>query len=513
MAYKRLSRRRFLTSGAGAAGLLAFPLLCSTDAAEIASSKSLPAIEEVDALLASFESLCGGCAHASNAGCIVYPNHLPFSFRYGDEHSGEVLRRWSFVKNVLSSGSDTITHEFRYTDHVSNMEARVVATRFKHYPVLEWVVYLRNGGSSNSFIFTDIQALNLDLASPEPHAPVVHYAQGGTATGADFRPLERELSLADPLLLEPGGGRSSSEILPYFNIDVGGRGAILACGWTGEWKTSFVRSADRVTLGAGMSRTHLLLRPGEEIRTPLTSILFWNGERINAHNVFRRYVLAHHRPKQNGAPAKMPICNGNWGGTPAATHLINIDQIISHNLPMDYYWIDAEWYGSGSWWQNTGNWNVNRSLYPGGMKPISDRLHAAGRKFLLWFEPFRVSPGTPWYFEHEAWLLSVPKEKELRGISSRTDVRWTEAESRHNVFNEHDKLWNLAIPEARQFVTNFISQKIEQDGIDCYRQDFNFAPEEFWNAADAPDRKGITQIRWVEGLYASGTSCAGVIQT
>ena len=35
-----------------------------------------------------------------------------------------------------------------------------------------------------------------------------------------------------------------------------------------------------------------------------------------------------------------------------------------------------------------------------------------------------------------------------------------------------------------------------------YRQDFNTDPEKFWIAADAPDRVGMTEIRYIEGLYA-----------
>ena len=60
----------------------------------------------------------------------------------------------------------------------------------------------------------------------------------------------------------------------------------------------------------------------------------------------------------------------------------------------------------------------------------------------------------------------------------------------------------MGIPEARRFLTDFISQQIGEFGIDCYRQDFNFAPLEFWRNADAPDRQGMTEIRWVEGFYA-----------
>ncbi len=71
-----------------------------------------------------------------------------------------------------------------------------------------------------------------------------------------------------------------------------------------------------------------------------------------------------------------------------------------------------------------------------------------------------------------------------------------------NQIQENDRLFNLAIPEARQFLTDFISAKIDEFGLDCFRNDANIAPLEFWRAADTPDRQGITEIRWVEGFYA-----------
>ena len=38
--------------------------------------------------------------------------------------------------------------------------------------------------------------------------------------------------------------------------------------------------------------------------------------------------------------------------------------------------------------------------------------------------------------------------------------------------------------------------------IHTYRNDFNIAPLPFWRQNDPPDRQGISEIRYVEGLYA-----------
>jgi len=84
---------------------------------------------------------------------------------------------------------------------------------------------------------------------------------------------------------------------------------------------------------------------------------------------------------------------------------------------------------------------------------------------------------TPWWREHPQWFL-------------------------HGAGGD-EAILNLGDPDARRFVTDFISERIRTWKIGCYRQDFNGEPPlPFWNAADVPDRVGMSEIRYVEGLYA-----------
>jgi alpha-galactosidase len=281
---------------------------------------------------------------------------------------------------------------------------------------------------------------------------------------------------------------------------------IFAIGWSGEWAADFSRdeAGKNARVRCGMANTHLTLHPGEEIRTPRVAVLFHEGGSLpHGQNLLRAFLLAHHRPKAGGIPLEPIRLNGNWGGTSAKDHLENIKTIVDHDLPVDYYWIDAEWFGQGPWHRTTGDWTPKADLYPQGFRPLADALHASGRKLLLWFEPERVCEGTPWYEEHKDWLLDVPKEKRhYNWGTSQADPEWVAWESARNQIRENDRLFNLGDPAARAFLTDFISNRITEFGLDCFRHDANIAPLEFWRAADAPDRQGMTEIRWVEGLYA-----------
>ena len=63
-------------------------------------------------------------------------------------------------------------------------------------------------------------------------------------------------------------------------------------------------------------------------------------------------------------------------------------------------------------------------------------------------------------------------------------------------------LVNLGNPAARKGITQIVSSLIREGGLAWYRQDFNTDPEKFWSDADPADRVGMTEIRYIEGLYA-----------
>jgi alpha-galactosidase len=365
--------------------------------------------------------------------------------------------------------------EVRFADPASGLEVHVSAKLFTNFPAVEWLTRFKNTGTKDSPLIENIQAMDAAFALPTSGPATLHWAKGGVASFDDFAPQTTPLKPGANFALEPGDGRSSSEVLPFFNLEGAGSGVVLAIGWSGRWAARFDAGAHgTVRARAGMAQTHLVLRPGEEIRTPSVLALFYQGDRWRGQNLLRQFILAHHRPRKQGQPLVAPITCGNWGGTRAEVHLDNIRKIIQERLPIEYYWIDAEWYGKGGWPVNVGDWTVKKELYPESFKTLSDALRRSGRELMLWFEPERVFAGTPWHRDHRAWLLDT-------GGSS--------------------LLFNLGHPDARRFLTDFISERITEFGLGCYRQDFNINPRPFWQKADAADRQGLTEIRHVEGLY------------
>jgi alpha-galactosidase len=137
--------------------------------------------------------------------------------------------------------------------------------------------------------------------------------------------------------------------------------------------------------------------------------------------------------------------------------------------------MDAGWYINDGTWVNTGTWEVDPARFPHGLRAISDHAHARGVKILVWFEPERVTPGTWLYKNHPEWLLGPDGQQ---------------------------KLLNLGDAEARQWLVEHMDRLLVEQGIDLYRQDFNMDPLPFWQANEAEDRQGITEIYHVMGYLA-----------
>lgn len=434
----------------------------------------------------------------------------PFSFKYGGQPSADLLNGWQIDCTQKNLDENRTEHTLEFTDPNTGLEVRSEAIFYSDFPAVEWVLYLKNNGTSDTPILENILPLDVRMLASNGN-PVLHYSKGALCCLDDFAPVEEILEPEVQVHLQPGGGRSSSEILPFFNFDFGQAGVVLGIGWTGEWAATFSRQSENyLQIQAGMALTHLRLHPGEVIRTPRILMLFWQGDRIRGNNMLRRFILKYHRPRPNGKPLTLPIILSGWGGTAASEHLKNIQRIIEHDLPIECYWIDAEWFGEGSWWNQPGNWPVKQDLYPHGFRPISETLHQSGRQFLLWVEPQRVCKDTPWYQfkERENWLLELGngedsyKQWKTGGWPfPHEDSRWIICESRRSQMNPDELLFNLGNPDARRFLTDFIAQRIDEFGLDWYREDANIAPLEYWRHTDKPDRQGITEIRYVEGIY------------
>ena len=407
----------------------------------------------------------------------------PISFIYGGRPSEDLLPTWKLERASRALDAARTEHTLTWADPDTGLVVRLEGIEYAHYPTVEWTVHFRNTGAAPTPILERIQALDLRLERGHYGEFLLHNAVGSPCAQNDYAPLETPLPPGGVKQIGAAGGRPTNSDLSYFNLETPtGHGVIVVIGWPGQWASRWTRDAGTgLRIEAGQELTHLKLMPGEQIRTPLVVLQFWDGEWIDAQNVWRSWMLAHNVPKPNGKVPQPEMfgCSSHifneMVDASEANQIECIDRYAEERIGIGHWWMDAGWYPCAPvGWPKTGTWEVDTTRFPRGLRAISDHAHDRGIKTILWFEPERVHPDTWITRTHPEWVLG----------------------------GEAGGLLNLGIPEARQWLTDHVDRLMTEQGIDLYRQDFNMDPLEFWRRADAPDRQGMTEIRHVEGYLA-----------
>ena len=411
-----------------------------------------------------------------------YAAEPPFSFVYGSRPSSELLKTWDLKRQARKLDDHRTEHTLTWTDAKSGLVLRCVGVAYDDFPTVEWTLYFKNTGTADTPVLSDIQALDMSVDRRKDGEFLLHHAAGSQAARSDYGPRETPLGPGAVKHLSAAGGRPTNTDLSYFNLEWGGEGIIIVVGWPGQWAAEFARhGATALRLRAGQEKTHLVLRPGEEIRTPLIVLEFWKGKDwIDAQNVWRRWMMAHSMPRPGGKlPAPMLLASssrayGEMIGANEANQIMHIDRYLEEGLRIDYWWMDAGWYVQQKGWPQVGTWEVDPKRFPKGLRPISDYAHSKGIKILVWFEPERVAAGTWLAEKHPEWVLGGTK----------------------------GGLLDLGNPEAWKWLVEHVDRLLTEQGIDLYRQDFNMDPLGHWRGNDTPDRQGITEIKHVCGYLA-----------
>jgi alpha-galactosidase len=424
---------------------------------------------------------------------------LPFSFAYDRQGSSALLKAWPKRTETKQLDDGRTEHIVSWSDPKTGLQVRLSALEFADSPVVEWTAYFKNDGKVDAPILEYVQALDTSFAVTGKGIPTILYSKGCGVMDT-YALQKKSLNQLESFQISSESGGKTVEFIPFFDIQTAGRGLIGALGWPGTWAINFTRPTEAaIAVSAGMETTHVSLHPGEEIRTPEVLLLPWEGDDIDAHNVLRRHILKYHTPQYDGKPVVLPVSHLGWGGMKTSTSLKLIDQISKENIGFENFWMDAGWYGTDrpvdefqvfgkeDWFLHAGDWRVNQVPHPDGLglKPISDAAHAHGMKFLLWFEPERAVVGTPLTIQHPDWFIGEVATH-FEGNTARPLVKF--------------RMFDFGNPGARQYMIDSISDLIDKQSIDIYRQDCNFALAPFWEKNDTPDRQGITQIRYAEGL-------------
>lgn len=424
-----------------------------------------------------------------------------FSFTYGGEQFHGLPEKWKRQRQSCKLDSNRTAQTVTAVDQKTGLRVRIEGIEYRDFPVVEWTVWFKNTGTTNTPVLADIQALDVNWVRGNDGEFVLNGIKGDWTTADSYEPYQTVLAPGGERKFAPpphsGKSTDGPNGWPYFNLQFRDGGVITAVGWPGQWASSFTRNASTgARVKAGQELTRLYLQPGEEIRTPLIALLFWPGTNVvNGQNLWRRWYMAYNVPHFDGKPLS-PVTSIQVTGL--EREIPALESYLAAGIKPDICWRDAinggfTWYPSYTGpfkdqgtdvfgkmaWLNTGTWDFDTKIFPNGFKPFSDWAHTKGMKFMLWFEPERIGdPGSWLATNHPDWLL--PKTDATVGA-----------------------ILNEGHPTAREWLINHVDGMIKSQGMDWYREDMNGnGPATAWRAADAENRQGLTENLYVQGHLA-----------
>ena len=409
---------------------------------------------------------------------------LPFTFKVDGEVFNPIeweqhLTEEPEIGSVYEGGK---TSYLVYKNKSTDLEVTVEATFFEKNATCQWTVYLKNTGKNNSGVISDFYAL--DFSFPTGKADL-YYSMGSDTAASDFSLIKKNLNFIERKF-SGVDGKPTESYLPYFNICGESYGLILGIGWTGQWASGISDKSGETSITVKQENFEAYLLPGEEIRSPLVSLSFYDDTNaLKGFNLFRNWVMDSVYPENVKKNYYTVMEVAGPTSTRTSDEIINIlDNEIADSVyeEIDAFWMDAGWYSyNEGWYDGVGNWTVDTARYDKGIKELSDYAAKKGLKHTLWYEPERIFPGTQFHnigAEKPEWLISVDDNDNI--------------------------MWNLANEDAFKYYCDYLLNSMKENGVTIYRQDFNFAPLKYWQKADAEyygGRTGICENHYVTNLY------------
>ena len=310
--------------------------------------------------------------------------------------------------------------------------------------------------------------------------------------GAEWQ-LQTEALHAGAVVLESRRGSTSHQANPWFAIGSHGETTEDAgpvwfgeLGWSGSWRITVEQThADRVRITGGTNPFDFAypLAAGESLETPRFYAGYTSKGQGEASRILHRFQRQQILP-QRPTPKLRPVIFNSWEATgfsvdePGQTALAE----KAAKLGVERMVIDDGWFGArNNDRAGLGDWSVNPTKFPHGLKPVIDRVHALGMDFGIWVEPEMVNPDSDLYRKHPEWAMNFPARP-------RTEAR-------------NQLMLNLARPDVRQYIFDFLDKLVSQNDIAFLKWDYNRNwSEPGWDAVPIEQQKEI-YIKFVNNLY------------
>jgi alpha-galactosidase len=318
--------------------------------------------------------------------------------------------------------------------------------------------------------------------------------------------LNQEAVHAGARVIESRRGSTGHQANPWFALQAGeanedhGEVWFGALAWSGSWRITVERDqldAVRVTGGFNPFDFGYVLQPGIALETPV----FYGGYSAHglggASRLLHHFELEHILPKGSVAAGKTagaatkaltpklrPVIYNSWEATEfrvnEAGQMALAEKAAA--LGVDRFVMDDGWFGQRKDdHAGLGDWYVNKEKFPNGLKPLIDKVHALGMDFGLWVEPEMVNPDSDLFRKHSDWVLNF--------------------KGRPSTQQRNQLVLNLARPDVRSYVLDFLDKLLTENDIAFLKWDYNRNwSEPGWDQIPPAEQKRV-YVDYTRNLY------------
>lgn len=332
-------------------------------------------------------------SHSITKGVIPSPG-LPSSF---DAEKGE---------------SETLAITLR--DEAEQVDVTLYYTIFEDSPTIVRKCRINNKGQASVKI-DKLVSMSLDF--PAATNELIHLS----GSWAQERQVVREKINRGIKVLRSKRGSSSHNQNPFCAIvqptttEESGEVYGFSFVYSGDHETIIEKDSFdqlRIQMGINHETFSWVLESGDEFYTPEV-IMTFSPNGLNGFSQEMHDFVTTHIVKSSYKEKHRPVLMNNWEATYMAFDEETIHSLMEEGakLGVELFVLDDGWFGKRN--DDTGglgDWWVNETKLPNGLKGLATYAKNLNMSFGLWFEPEMVSPKSDLYKKHPDWVLHYEKK-------------------------------------------------------------------------------------------------------
>ncbi|MCB9784360.1 MAG: hypothetical protein H6751_15465 [Candidatus Omnitrophica bacterium] len=105
----------------------------------------------------------------------------PFNFEYDGQPFQDLVKDWKVTTENQSLDGNRFSSTVTYSDPKTGLEVRWEGVEYRDYETIEWTVFLKNHGESDTPIISNLQGLDTTIKRSGGEEFILHYNRGITA--------------------------------------------------------------------------------------------------------------------------------------------------------------------------------------------------------------------------------------------------------------------------------------------------------------------------------------------